>query len=276
MKFSEYLIFESLRTKDDIEKAVNSFNSLPTSKQPIKAREIINAAEKVGYILKSQNILKFKVSPVETKFNNQEKLKEVIEKLENYSVSYKQDNNVKFSKACLDIVDLIKQEKLDEAVELFRLSELMYDIGNTYDKLRQIKKDLYVEKNFGTEWGIKPGEYVAYRSGDVENTKNGIFFSIDKKGAEAYSNNIRSTHKYKIKISSPLVADSVVDAYQKLTGKRFSTMEVKSDDWQLQLDIKVATLAKKSGYDSLVYIKPMPPAFREMVIFDKSKVEKAE
>ncbi len=120
-----------------------------------------------------------------------ETLQEIILKLKKYSIEYEQQGNIKFADASKSIIEYLENGDYRNAITLFRTSELLYDIGNTYDALKKLDAEDYVKKNFDVNWGLKNGEYIAYRSGVIENTKNGIFFSISKGGAEAYSNSER-------------------------------------------------------------------------------------
>jgi hypothetical protein len=61
--FSDYLnemaSSNKLSTKEDIAKAIASFDSLPKAKMPSEAKSILKAAEKVGYAIKAEKILKY-------------------------------------------------------------------------------------------------------------------------------------------------------------------------------------------------------------------------
>ena len=127
-------------------------------------------------------------------------LSDIIERLNKYSIEYKNNGNIKFSNVCSTIIEYLENNDYKNALTLYRTSELLYDIGNTYDALKKLDIEDYISKNFDANWCLIPGEYIAYRAGSVENTKNGIFFSISEGGAEAYSDSERKVNKYKVKI----------------------------------------------------------------------------
>jgi predicted Zn-ribbon and HTH transcriptional regulator len=206
-----------------------------------------------------------------------ETLENIISKLNSYSIEYKNEGNLKFFEATKGIINFIRQNKLKEAITLFRTSDLLYDIGNTYDALKKIDAENYVTENFDVNWGLKAGEYIAYRSGAIDNQKNGIFFSISKGGAEAYSDSSsnRETKAYKVKISNPLVARRAEHAYFLLTGKNVPKslqQDGGKEDWWVQLDAKIVSLAKDRGYDSVTYTNPAPPALKELILFKNQQV----
>lgn len=60
MKFSTYL-FENnqLKSEEDIESAIRSFDNLEPAKQQSEARNILKAADRVGYVVKAEKILKY-------------------------------------------------------------------------------------------------------------------------------------------------------------------------------------------------------------------------
>ena len=204
-----------------------------------------------------------------------ETLDEIILKLKKYAIEYEDSGNIKFANASKAIVEYLKVGDYKNAITLFRTSELLYDLGNTYDALKKLDIEDYVSKNFDINWGLKAGEYIAWRSGNIENTKNGIFFSISQGGAEAYSNNERTAKKYTVKINKPLVARRAEHAYLILTGKNVPktlTQSGGNDDWWVKLDERIVSLAKAKGYDSVTYTMPAPPAMKELILFDKKQV----
>lgn len=60
MKFSEFLLEnEVLKSKDDIRNAINKFDKEKDSNKPTLARNILKAADKIGYSVRKKEILKY-------------------------------------------------------------------------------------------------------------------------------------------------------------------------------------------------------------------------
>jgi predicted DNA-binding protein len=194
---------------------------------------------------------------------------EIISNLKRYRGEYSAEGKSDFVKDIDLILKYIKEGDLQSAFNIFAKSDMKYDIGTTYTNLQRLKDDKYVESNFDKNWAAHPGTYEAFRAGPIANTKNGIFFSIDRNGAEEYSNSgSREVKKYNVTINKPLVARIHVDALSKLTGKPNAYFIKQKDNsknvqkWWLNTDAMIRTLALKSGYDSILYTHPAPPAIR--------------
>ncbi len=202
-------------------------------------------------------------------------LKDIIDTLSQYSKEYKSDNNPKMEADCNTIISLLDND-VDKAYNTFSKSDLRYDISSTYKKLGKYKDS----RGSGTDWGTKPGKYVVYRAGDVTNPKRGIFFSMDKVGADAYSTGEKQTREYNIDIKNPFVMTEVKAAYSKLTGKSMADICKERDsadnvnDWWRKIDAKVSKLAKAKGYDAITYTDPAPPATRELILLDEKGIIK--
>jgi hypothetical protein len=82
------------------------------------------------------------------------------------------------------------------------LGDLKYDIGNTYELLRDLRTETIVQTKFGSNFGETTGTYEVWRAGDVDNRKNGIFFSIDESGASFYADKNRPVKKYIVNIKN--------------------------------------------------------------------------
>lgn len=206
-------------------------------------------------------------------------VKVISDKLEGYADDYDKEGKEALKNDCIKIVELLKNGKAKEASKLFAGSDLKYDIGNTYDELNDYVDKKYIAKTFGEDWGTKPGEYVAYRSGEVKGEKRGIFLSMDRKGAKMYSKGGEvKTIEYRVNIKNPLVGERVEEVYADLVGENAHEVyerKNRSGDinkfWR-ELDAKVITLAEKEGYDSIVYTKPAPPALRELVLVSSESI----
>jgi hypothetical protein len=109
MKFSEYLLNESLKTKEEIKKAIDSFDELPSGKQASKAREILKAAEDVGYIIKKSEILKYSPNLHGGEVTGNKSL--------NYSKSKSLPNNFEFPKKIDGMLDLSGLTSLPENIK---------------------------------------------------------------------------------------------------------------------------------------------------------------
>ena len=205
-------------------------------------------------------------------------LKDIIDKLFQYSGEYKSENNPEMEKDCNTIISLLNSGDINEAYSIFNKSDLRYDILSTCKKLEKYKIKQETSKEFGADWGVKPGQYTVYRAGGVTGAKRGIFFSMDKKGADAYSTSKNPTQKYDIDIKNPLVMTEVKAAYSELTGKSMSEILKERDsvdnvnDWWRKIDAKVARLAKEKGYDAITYTDPAPPATRELILLDEKGI----
>jgi len=207
-----------------------------------------------------------------------EKVKELISKLNHWKTEFKKQNKDTFVNALDDCIKLINQYKFQEAFDIFIKNELNFEIGTTYTLLKDLKTELYIETHLDKNWGLKAGKYIAYRCGDL-NSKRGIFFSIDYSGAKLYCSDV---HKYEVTIHKPLIAARVEYALSELTNKSIDDILKIRDkakvvnEWWMKVDKTVMELAKKKGYDSIIYTNPAPPAVKEMVIFDKKQIKKIE
>lgn len=203
----------------------------------------------------------------------------LIGRLESYIDYYKNKGNDVFVDTIKQILVNINKDDLTTAFHIFADSDLKYDIGNTYELLRDLKTETIVQTKFGSNWGETAGTYEVWRAGNVENQENGIFFSIDESGASFYADEDHPVKKYIVDIKNPLVARRVEDAFSFLTGKsKEQTLKIKDNKNDLGgyfLDIKVAYHAKKKGYDSILYTKPAPPCFRELVLLNNKNIIKS-
>lgn len=214
------------------------------------------------------------------KIENKELPKELSEKLDEVKSKlkgYLDDEEIGYKSK--EVLDLLEENNIKEALNKFRESELCYEIGNTYMSLRDISDEIIIHQDHGLDWGKKAGQYEVWRAGEVGSQKNGIFFSINEQGAKAYTHEKgRELKKYTVEIKNPLVVKRVEHAYSQLTGISVSDLIKQRDrsknvgDWWLKLDEKVAQLARKAGYDAVTYTKPAAPAIREMVVFDSKIV----
>jgi len=209
-----------------------------------------------------------------------DKIKNILTRLYDYKLEYEEEGNKSFASAIKKIIKYIKNNDFDNAIQVFHKTGLKYDIGNTFTELDDIKNDYYIETKLNKDWCLSHGTYIAWRAGKVENTPNGIFFSIDKQGAESYSDKDRSVNKYEVTIKRPLIAKNVVDALSKLTKKNIKYFITQRDNsynipkWWLKKDEEILSTARNNGYDSIVYTKPSPPALKELVLFDTKQAKK--
>lgn len=201
-----------------------------------------------------------------------------IEKIKNYIDEYKSEGNEKSANELSNVLAKLEKGDIDGAIKSFQESSVKYDIPNTYTNLERARDEDKVNAEAGKDWGLTPGKYEVWRSGNLD-SKRGIFFSIDKEGAESYSQ-IRGTKakKYTVEIKNPLVAKRLEDAYAVLTGRTKKEILEERDsadnvqEWWKRTDRKIFDLAKEKGYDSITYTYPAPPAIKEMVVFSKSAI----
>lgn len=177
------------------------------------------------------------------------------------------------------IIDKLKAGKISEAYKQWKDSNLGYELRTTHELIKKLDIDFNMDKEFGLDFATKPGTYDVWRSGEVGDQKNGVFFSISEDDAKAYSEGgERKTKKYKINIKNPLVVKRVEYAYAELTGKSVQDILNQRNrsknlgDWWVSLDSKVAKLAKQKGYDAITYTSPAPPAIREVVGLYKENI----
>jgi len=218
---------------------------------------------------------------INEEINLQKTKNKLIDKLNKYSSEYKQERNTKFSKDAKTTAKLLKQNKIETAYIFLKQSKLSYDIVNTYHELQRLKDDYYIDTSLDPKTGMKSGKYKVWRAGDIKNKKNGIFFSIDKKGANAYSDNgTRPVNQYEITMKKPFVTDNLLSGLVELSGKPYSYFEKQQEkykstgDWWLKADEQISRFARKAGYDSITYVKPAAPVIRELVVFSKKQVKK--
>jgi hypothetical protein len=130
MIFSEFLFESELKTREDISKAVTDFkNVIPAKKQSV-ANAILKAAEKFGYKVKSDEILKYDrklenlnkiISSISDKLNIPiEKIKHKISYNKMHSFEIETENIL--SKK--DIEKLIKDEFYLDAFIVHRLKDM--------------------------------------------------------------------------------------------------------------------------------------------------------
>ena len=203
----------------------------------------------------------------------------LIQKLADYMKEYQAEGNTKRAQEVKEVLQYIHAKDIDSAIMSFQESSLKYDIGNTYTALVDGYKYYKASIKFGGNWGESAGTYDLWRAGKLD-SKRGIFFSMNKEGAEEYSSlhDNQPAKKYTATIKNPLVSKNVVEAYSQLTGiplqKIFEQKNRAKDSisWLRKIDTKVFNLAKKKGYDAITYTKPAPPAIKEMVILDRSSI----
>lgn len=168
---------------------------------------------------------------------------------------------------------LLAKGDVESAFDTFHNSPASYDYINTHDTFSKLRRDAYLHRTVGLDWGTTPGTFTAWHSGGTANAeKNGIFFSPDKGGAEPYSKGGVPPKQYTVTVKNPYVTTRVEDAYAELSGTPIAKVldakhKAKSVQahW-LSLDKKVAKLAQKKGHDAITYTDPAPPAPRELVL----------
>lgn len=206
--------------------------------------------------------------------------KDVEEKL----LEYKEDSSFSPShrKTIEKSLEFLKQKNYQGLYNAFTeggRDGISFEIKLTYEKVKKLKVNDYIDKTFGLDWGMQAGEYDVYRAGASE-SQRGLFFSMDKAGADAYSDSENPTKKYKVTIGNPLVSTDVISLLSELTGNPKSFYIKQRDKvgdnekWWRSVDKKAMELAKKKGYDSILYYEPAPPAVRELVVFSNKFVEK--
>ena len=215
-----------------------------------------------------------KSTPIEeAEFEN--KSKELSSKLQVYHQEYANEGKQELSLRAKELADTLDRGDYDGATRLLSESDLRYEIPQTSTAIVDLKDSVYLAREFGSDWGTKPGTYTAHRSGGLDSPR-GVFLSIDRKGAASYGPDVKS---YEIELKNPLVAPRLEDAYATLTGKSVTDVVAQRqrasnvNDWWQKLDKKIATAAKKAGYDAVVYTKPAPPAIRELHVFDKNQLK---
>ena len=110
MKFSDFLFeSEQIKTKEEIASAVNRFSKLDNSKKPNQARIILRAAEKIGYIIKQEEILKYSNKKVDV---TQDKTKTTVEPTKDNSTVLKTNIDQPIKKDIKDNVFFQKYNKM--------------------------------------------------------------------------------------------------------------------------------------------------------------------
>lgn len=202
-------------------------------------------------------------------------------KLEGYVEQYTKDNKPEYAAQAIATAQLLRAGEYQKAYDKLWEGDLRYDIPNTATELVKMKEDAYIDSTFGENWGTKAGTYKVWRSGELDSVR-GHFFSIDQKGAQAYSglHGDAPAVQYEVTVKNPLVADDLTDAYAKLAGVSVSSVRNGRDRakdvalWWRQKDKAVMRLAMKKGYDAITYVKPAAPALREMVTFRKEDLKR--
>ena len=187
---------------------------------------------------------------------------------------------------------IVDEQDYIKAFDYYKNSSYIIKVGVFWNLLLTLKND---QRLLDKNWGTVAGTYIAYRSGDIHNEPNGLFFAPDEESCRAYSKQDRNNviNGYKIKIVNPYVTESVYSALYELVGgtspeqwhEKMSRLEYKMYKNQgtvstsnadihpsLAFDIRVRKIAEKKKYDSICYTNPPAPAIRELVIFDVSKI----
>jgi hypothetical protein len=153
-------------------------------------------------------------------------------------------------------------------------------------------------------WTNGPGEYVAYRSGDVTEQPNGIYFGPSPDELKAYSglHDGADIKKYKVTIKNPVVFQDkneamlalipeVREKYQKQidkyerSGDRADKPRPQKDllnkskdakKTNRDIDAKLKKAMQKMGHDGMVLLNPEPPCTRELMIVDPKNVRAHE
>lgn len=100
---------------------------------------------------------------------------------------------------------------------------------------------------------------------------------INKKGAQAYNEN-KKVKKCLISIKKPFIAKNQFSLVKTLNDEQINEFFQKKDtgdnrEWLRALDALIVKKIKSKDYDSIVYIEPMPPAIRELCVFNKDQVK---
>lgn len=202
---------------------------------------------------------------------------EYATRLDNYAAEYQTEGRVAEAAAATQAALLLRGHNYRASVTVLREAELHRDIPNTHIAIMNAANDAYIAENHGANWGMEAGTYTAWRAGAVTGTPRGVFFSIDKAGADAYGAAGRPTHRYSVDIKNPLVIDRLEPAYAQLTGKSLDSVYAEKTrrdpmKWWRDTDAKIGRLAQAKGYDAIVYTRPAPPAIRELVVFNKKAI----
>jgi len=201
-------------------------------------------------------------------------LLEFIEKLSSYVKDYEKEGKPEFASTLKEIIAAVRKSSWEVALKLFRQSTLKYDLAQSYIYIQEQRDIQHLENQGLSQWGMKPGEYIAYRAGSVAKNPRGLYFAASYEDAKAYSvigEGNRDVHKYLVDIKKPLIATRQEDAIQKLGGKPLVLSPTKM---QRDLDAQLVRLLKKKGYDSALLTKPAPPALRELVVVDPGSIKR--
>ncbi len=152
--------------------------------------------------------------------------------------------------------------------------------GNVDDLRSQLSPD--AAGRLGTK-AIGPITLRGYRVGpmnDPHGNKRGVHFAGDEGGARAYSSLHpgRDVKQYDLKLSRPLLAGHQNDLTLLFFKKTYleTNASLKGDGRERgwKLDRKIAEAARKAGFDSIIMLKPAPPANSEVVLLDQAAAAK--
>jgi len=141
--FSELLLESIIRNRKDLEKAINTFDSLPEGKKASEAKKIITISNKLDYDLKKSSILKYDVDEknIDSK-NKQKKLEDRFNKLNKDELIFAIDDIKQTLKNFRDSDSTYTKEKNDE----FDIAVKVYN-----EKFKENKEDSSKKENIEKE-----------------------------------------------------------------------------------------------------------------------------
>lgn len=116
-----------------------------------------------------------------------------------------------------------------------------------------------------------------WRVGPVAKAERGVFFAGDREGADAYKvlHEGHETQQYEVTLPKALVAMHQKDVTMHLFKKPLWQVHAELGggvDGGRKMDAKILRAAKRRGYHGIVYLRPMPPAKSEIMVFSPEHV----
>lgn len=92
--FSEFLMENVYKTKEEISKAIQSFKNIQPKSKQSEARNILKSAQKIGYVVRSEEVLKYDTTSkdIETTTND---IKNMLNLTNNDIIVHKQNYGCK-------------------------------------------------------------------------------------------------------------------------------------------------------------------------------------
>ena len=122
------------------------------------------------------------------------------------------------------------------------------------------------------QWGVGSGTHTAYRAGPLESSPRGIFFADSHDGAWIYGQSSGyPVETYEVTVNKVWVLPNQFAFYGGQHGMTVEEVRAmkRGTYWLRDLDVKIAKLSRKRGFDAIIYTEPTTPTCEgELVIFN--------